>query len=122
MKRQFSRFAQATARATGHWAAFIAAVALILGWAVSGPLFHFTDTWQLVINTGTTIITFLMVFLIQHSQNTDTAAIHVKLDGIISAIEGVDDRLVNAEEWTEDELEQRRQRLAHHVDESTSVT
>lgn len=122
MKRQFSRFAQATARATGHWAAFIAAVALILGWAASGPLFHFTDTWQLVINTGTTIITFLMVFLIQHSQNTDTAAIHVKLDGIISAIEGVDDRLVNAEEWTEDELEQRRQRLAHHVDESTSVT
>ena len=85
MSRQtaFRRFAEATAHYAGKPAAFLLAVLLIAGWAVTGPIFHFNDTWQLVINTGTTIITFLMVFLIQSTQNRDTAALHIKLDELI---------------------------------------
>src|ERR1043166_2878292 len=79
----FKKFAKWAARMTGHPFAFFAAVVVILAWAVTGPIFHFSDTWQLVINTGTTIITFLMVFVIQNSQNRDTAAIHIKLDELI---------------------------------------
>ena len=79
----FRRFAEATARYAGRPGAFLLAVLLILGWALTGPIFHFNDTWQLVINTGTTIITFLMVFLIQSTQNRDTAALHIKLDELI---------------------------------------
>ena len=79
----FRRFAEATARYAGKPAAFLLAVLMIVGWAVTGPLFRFGDTWQLVINTGTTIITFLMVFLIQSTQNRDTAALHIKLDELI---------------------------------------
>src|SRR5690349_2289175 len=84
----FARFANVAARAMGHPAAFIAAAAIILGWLVCGPVFGFSDTWQLVINTGTTIITFLMVFLIQNSQNRDSHAVHLKLDELIRAVEG----------------------------------
>lgn len=106
LKHQFSQFAQATATAAGHYATFIAAVALIAGWAASGPIFQFSNTWQLVINTGTTIITFLMVFLIQHTQNHDSRAIHLKLDGIIAAIEDVPNQLIVADEDSEDRLDQ----------------
>jgi low affinity Fe/Cu permease len=82
-RSQFTRFAKGTARATGRPAAFILAVGVIVLWLVTGPLFHFSDTWQLVINTGTTVITFLMVFLIQATQNRDAEAVQVKLDELL---------------------------------------
>ena len=87
----------------GSWA-FGVALATIVVWAVTGPLFGFSDTWQLVINTGTTIITFLMVFLIQRSQNKDSRALHLKLNEIVAALEGASNRLINVEELTEDEV------------------
>ncbi|HTH67846.1 MAG TPA: low affinity iron permease family protein, partial [Rhodanobacter sp.] len=83
LSQRFRHFAETTARNTGRPAAFLLAVLVVLVWAATGPLFHFGDTWQLVINTGTTIITFLMVFLIQNSQNRDSAALQIKLDELI---------------------------------------
>ncbi|HEX8141270.1 MAG TPA: low affinity iron permease family protein [Pyrinomonadaceae bacterium] len=105
----FTRFAKWTARAAGQPTAFAIAVSIILVWAVSGPVFGFSDTWQLVINTGTTIVTFLMVFLIQNTQNRDSEAIQVKLDEIIRAIEGADNALLDLEELDEKELDVIRQ-------------
>jgi len=84
----FSRFAKWTARATGHPAAFMSAALIIVVWAVTGPIFRFSDTWQLVINTGTTIVTFIMVFLIQNTQNRDGHAVQLKLDELIRAVRG----------------------------------
>jgi len=84
--------------------AFGAAAGVIIVWAVMGPIFGFSDTWQLVINTGTTIVTFLMVFLIQHSQNRDTKAIHIKLNELIAAVEGASNRLIDVEDLSEIEL------------------
>ncbi|ACB77453.1 low affinity iron permease family protein [Opitutus terrae] len=104
----FTSFAKITARATGRPSAFVLAFAVILAWAVTGPLFHYSDTWQLVINTGTTIVTFLMVFLIQNTQNRDTQAIQVKLDELIRAMEGAHNALLNLEDLTDEELEQIR--------------
>jgi low affinity Fe/Cu permease len=89
--------------AGGSWA-FGVAVGVIAVWALTGPLFAFSDTWQLVINTGTTIVTFLMVFLIQRSQNKDAQALHLKLNEIVAALEGASNRLINVEELTEDEV------------------
>jgi len=101
----FSRFAHETARLSGKPVTFILAVAVVLAWAVMGPLFHYSDTWQLVINTSTTIITFLMVFLIQNTQNRDTLALQVKLAELIIAVQGAHNRLATAEELSEEELE-----------------
>ena len=98
------RFARAVTAATGGSWAFAASVGVILVWAATGPIFGFSDTWQLVINTGTTIVTFLMVFLIQRSQNKDALAIHLKLNEIVAAIEGASNRLINIEDLTETEV------------------
>ncbi|HEV8124477.1 MAG TPA: low affinity iron permease family protein [Gemmatimonadales bacterium] len=100
----FTRFSKLAARSTGHPAAFLLAVSIIVAWAVTGPVFHFSDTWQLVINTGTTVITFLMVFLIQNTQNRDTQAIQLKLDELLRSHEGAHTALCDLEELSEKEL------------------
>ena len=105
---RFTAFAKATARLTGRPAAFATAAALVVAWALSGPLFGFSDTWQLIINTSTTIATFLMVFLIQNTQNRDSQAIHVKLDELIRVTEGAHKALLDLEELTDEELEKIR--------------
>ena len=105
MSEWFTRFAHRASVIAGHYLTFLAALLLIVGWAVSGPFFGFSETWQLIINTGTTIITFLMVFLIQNTQNRDAMAMHIKLDEIIRAIEGADNAMIRAEEGTSEELE-----------------
>ena len=107
-RSRFTRFAKATSRVTGRPAAFILAVGVILAWLVTGPLFRFSDTWQLVINTGTTIITFVMVFLIQNTQNRDTEAVQVKLDELLRATVGAHNALLDLEELEERELDQIR--------------
>jgi low affinity Fe/Cu permease len=100
----FERFSKAATFATGKPAAFIIAALVIVVWGLSGPIFHFSDTWQLVINTGTTIITFLMVFLIQQSQNKDTVALHLKLNELIAAQKTASNRLINIEDLSDEEL------------------
>ncbi|CAN5333553.1 hypothetical protein BH20BAC1_BH20BAC1_20550 [soil metagenome] len=101
----FNRFAAIVTKATGAPAAFIIATLIIIIWAITGPIFHFSDTWQLVINTGTTIITFLMVFVIQHSQNKDTIALQLKLNELVASNAKASNRLISIEELTEKELE-----------------
>jgi low affinity Fe/Cu permease len=106
----FARMARWCSRTAGRPSAFVLAVAVIVVWIVTGPLFHFSDTWQLVINTGTTIITFLMVFVIQNAQNRDTEAMQLKLDELIRCIEGAHTALLDLEELTEGELDAIRKR------------
>jgi len=98
------RFSRKVTEATGTSTAFIIALLVIILWIATGPLFHFSDSWQLVINTGTTIVTFLMVFLIQRSQNKDALAIHLKLNEIVAALEGASNRLIDVEDLTEAEI------------------
>lgn len=112
MQLAFSRFARRAARAMGHPVAFVAAVAITLGWAISGPIFRFSDTWQLTINTGASLVAFLMVFLIQNTQNRDTEAIQLKLDELIRAVEGAHNALMDLEELTDADLERIR---AHYA-------
>ncbi len=109
MNEMFRQFAQRSAQLVGSSWAFILSVVIILAWAVTGPMFHYSDTWQLVINTGTTIITFLMVFLIQNTQNRDAKAIHLKLDELIKGVKGARTGLVNLESLSDEELERRQQ-------------
>src|SRR5437868_13007963 len=102
--RLLERASRAATRWTGSSAAFALAALVIIVWLATGPLFGFSDTWQLVINTGTTIVTFLMVFLIQRAQNKDAEAIQLKLNEILAALKGASDRLINVEDFSEEEL------------------
>lgn len=100
----FARFAGAVTAWSGTTAAFCLAVGTVLVWAVTGPLFHYSETWQLVINTGTTIVTFLMVFLIQRAQNKDSLVLHLKLNELLAAHKGASNRLINAQDFSEEEI------------------
>jgi low affinity Fe/Cu permease len=104
----FNRFSSKVTKITGGVYAFIIAIAVVLTWALTGPIFKFSDTWQLVINTGTTIVTFLMVFVIQHSQNKDTIALQLKLDELI-AVSRASNKLINVESLSDEELESMQQ-------------
>jgi low affinity Fe/Cu permease len=101
---RFSKFAQATALWTGHPYTFLLALAVVLAWIVTGPIFNYSDTWQLVINTGTTIVTFLMVFLIQNTQNRDTLAIQLKLSELVLAMKGAENKFAAIEDLSDEEL------------------
>ena len=109
LSRQLEKLSYQATKATGTSFAFIVAVLVVLIWLISGPIFKFSDTWQLVINTGTTIVTFLMVFLIQRAQNKDALAIHLKLNEIVAAMEGASNRLIDVEDLSEAEIIALRQ-------------
>ncbi len=114
----FTRFAKATSQAAGKPITFIAAVMIIVIWGVTGPIFGYSDTWQLVINTGTTIITFLMVFLIQNTQNRDSMAVQLKLDELINAMEGARNEMITAEDLADNDLTIKRQEMEELAKES----
>lgn len=135
IKHFFEKFSAKVTKATGKPLAFILAIIIIICWALSGPIFHYSDTWQLVINTGTTIITFLMVFIIQQSQNKDTMALQIKLNELI-ACSTASNRLIDVEDITEEELETLKKfyvklselakkeidiHLSHSIDEATEI-
>lgn len=109
----FSTAALWTSRQCGRASTFIVACLTIVAWAVTGPMFHYSDTWQLVINTGTTIVTFLMVFLIQNTQNRDMSALHLKLDELIRVNEDARNKLLNLEDLTEEELDKIKKTFSH---------
>lgn len=116
--RTFEIFAQKTSKIVGTAYSFGLAVTVIVVWGITGPIFKYSDSWQLIINTGTTIITFLMVFLLQHTQNKDSMALQLKLDEIIAAVEGASNRMINIEELSEEDLtdlKNRYQELVHEV-------
>jgi low affinity Fe/Cu permease len=117
----FTRFTKWTARVAGRPTTFVIAVLLIVAWASTGPLFGFSDTWQLVINTSTTIITFLMVFLIQSSQNRDSEAIQIKLDELIRTIDGAHNALLDLEDLEEEELDDIRTEYQQLADKARAA-
>jgi low affinity Fe/Cu permease len=119
MSELFSRFSHIVSHLAGRPVTFVLAVTLVVVWAVTGPLFGFSETWQLVINTATTIITFLMVFVLQNSQNRDGEALQAKLDELIYSVKGADNRFVQAEKLTDAELHALREKLSKHM-EATS--
>jgi low affinity Fe/Cu permease len=111
----FDRFSNAVSNGSGKAGTFVAACALIVAWAVSGPIFQYSETWQLVVNTATTIITFLMVFVLQHTQNQDGEAVQAKLDELIFALKHADNRLIGAEHLDIKELHHLRELIAEQV-------
>src|SRR5689334_14661430 len=110
LAERFGTLAGKVSQAAGSVWAFSAALLIVLVWALTGPMFHFSEVWQLVINTGTTIITFLMVFVIQHAQNKDMRALHLKLNELIAAVEGASNRLIDVEDLSDREVEQLYER------------
>lgn len=116
----FGQFANTIARVSGKPTTFLLAIAIVVTWGLTGPIFQYSDTWQLIINTGTTIITFLMVFLIQNTQNRDTLALQLKLDELILATKNARNELVAVEERCEDELEERHQEERNRAQSSVS--
>src|SRR5688572_19706891 len=121
----FGHFAKSTSRAAGRPSAFMLAMGVVLLWAATGPLFGYSDTWQLVINTGTTIVTFLMVFLIQRAQNKDSLALQLKLNELVAAVEGASNRLISVEDLSEHELQtlrQHHQRLVEMAKHDSKIT
>ena len=118
MNELFRKFSQKTSKLVGSSWAFILSVLIVVIWAATGPIFHYSDTWQLVINTATTIITFLMVFLIQNTQNRDAKAIHLKLDELIKGVSGARTGLINIQELSDKDLERLKQQFEElHQDE-----
>jgi low affinity Fe/Cu permease len=120
----FHVFARQSSNVLGTAWSFIIAIAIIITWAITGPMFHFSDTWQLIINTGTTIVTFLMVFLIQNTQNRDAKAVHLKLDELIRAVKGARNALVDLEKLSDDELkklEEEFERIHKHANRAASA-
>jgi low affinity Fe/Cu permease len=115
LEDRWSKVASRSVAASGSMWAFLLAILIVVGWLLSGPVFGFSDTWQLVINTGTTIVTFLMVFLIQHAQTRDIRAVHLKLDELIRAVAGASNKLIDIEEQSDREireLDEKYRRLA----------
>lgn len=121
MNEFFRRFAHRTSEIVGSPWSFMIAAAIIVVWAITGPLFHFSDTWQLVINTSTTIVTFLMVFLIQNTQNRDAKALHLKLDELIRAAEQARNHLVDLEDLSDEELAQLEQEFKEFRERSDAL-
>jgi low affinity Fe/Cu permease len=115
MRRFFNWFATKTSTAAGQPITFVTALAIIVIWAVTGPMFHYSDTWQLIINTGTTIVTFLMVFLIQNSQNRDGAAMQAKLDELLRAVDKAREQFIGIEHLTDQQIELVRAALERHA-------
>jgi low affinity Fe/Cu permease len=122
MSLWFSRFASRTAQYVGHPYMFLFAVVVLVVWAVSGPLFHFSDTWQLIINTGTTIVTFLVVFLIQNTQNRDAKALHLKLDELIRSHLPARNDMIDIEKLSDEELDELEKRYAAICEENKART
>jgi len=118
VRERFRRFAYQAACVVGSPAAFLTSLAVLLTWAATGPMFHFSDTWQLVINTATSVITFLMVFLIQSTQNRDAKAIHLKLDELIRSVSGARNHLVRLEDLSDEELADLEKEFARLRDRS----
>jgi len=117
MRQFFNWFATKTSTAAGQPITFVTALAIIVLWAVTGPMFHYSDTWQLIINTGTTIVTFLMVFLIQNSQNRDGAAMQAKLDELLRAVDKAREQFIGIEHLTDQQIELVRTALERHAKE-----
>lgn len=107
----FQRFSEAVAHYVGTWWAFVLSVAVVVLWAVTGPLFGYSDTWQLVINTATTVITFWLVFIIQYTQNRDNKAMHLKIDELIKGVPDASDELISIEKMTDEQIDQLYQRI-----------
>jgi low affinity Fe/Cu permease len=120
MRKFFNWFATKTSTAAGQPFTFVTAVLVILIWAITGPIFHFSDTWQLIINTGTTIITFLMVFLIQNSQNRDGAAMQAKLDELLRAVDKAREKFIGIEHLTDQQIELVRSALERYAKDANS--
>jgi low affinity Fe/Cu permease len=122
VRETFARVAEKASAATGSFWAFSAAMLLVAAWASTGPIFDYSETWQLVINTTTTIVTFLMVFLIQHAQNKENRALQLKLDELIAAVEGASNRLIDVEDLSDSELDELYTRFRHLAKTAEKLT